>query len=177
MQPYPPLGTLYAAAVLRAEGIPVAVFDPMLDDPVMGFTEALRRHEPKFVAIYEDDFNFLSKMCLTRMRELAWNMAQNARRFGAMVIAHGSDATDHAAEYLRNGVDVVLTGEAETRLSRLITTLLGGGDLGAVEGIVDLQNLNDSSKPKKDSPSLSWSSLPKPARDLIDLEGYRRAWI
>ena len=37
MQPYPPLGTLYAAAALREHGISAAVFDPMLQDPVTGF--------------------------------------------------------------------------------------------------------------------------------------------
>jgi anaerobic magnesium-protoporphyrin IX monomethyl ester cyclase len=33
MQPYPPLGTLYAAALLRGAGLSVAVFDTMLNDP------------------------------------------------------------------------------------------------------------------------------------------------
>ena len=33
MQPYPPLGTLYAAALLRRAGISVALFDTMLKDP------------------------------------------------------------------------------------------------------------------------------------------------
>ena len=75
MQPYPPLGTLYAATALRAHGISAAVFDPMLQDPVSGFPEMLRQQKPKILAIYEDDFNFLSKMCLTRMRELAWHLA------------------------------------------------------------------------------------------------------
>ena len=37
MQPYPPLGTLYAAAALREHGISAAVFDSMLQDPVSGF--------------------------------------------------------------------------------------------------------------------------------------------
>ena len=176
MQPYPPLGTLYAASVLRAEGIPVAVFDSMLQDPVVGFADALRQHRPAFVAIYEDDFNFLSKMCLTRMRELAWNMAKTARRYGSTVIAHGSDATDHLSEYLHNGVDFVLAGESEARLSHLITTLLLGGDPSTIEGVVDSSNLNNFSKSKRKSPPSSWSTLPKPARDLIDVEIYRRAW-
>ena len=34
MQPYPPLGTLYAATALSEHGISAAVFDPMLQDPV-----------------------------------------------------------------------------------------------------------------------------------------------
>ena len=40
MQPYPPLGTLYAAALLRQQGLSVALFDTMLTDPA-GFGEAL----------------------------------------------------------------------------------------------------------------------------------------
>ena len=71
MEPYPPLGTLYAAGLLRQQGISVAVFDCMLQPPEEGLREALRVHRPRIVAIYEDDFNFLTKMCLTRMRELA----------------------------------------------------------------------------------------------------------
>lgn len=50
MQPYPPLGTLYAATALRSAGISVAVYDTMFAEPVPGFREALetqaegRRH-------------------------------------------------------------------------------------------------------------------------------------
>src|SRR5258708_6071094 len=73
MQPYAPLGTLYAASALRAGNISVAVFDTMLEAPEPGFADALNQLHPKIVAIYEDDFNFLSQMCLTRMRELAWH--------------------------------------------------------------------------------------------------------
>ncbi len=113
MQPYSPLGTLYAAALLRERDASVAVFDSMLNEPTAGFREALRIHRPKIVAIYEDDFNFLTKMCLTRMRELAWEMIGAAREAGARVVVHGSDASDHAAEYLRNGCEYVLDGEAE----------------------------------------------------------------
>ncbi len=127
MQPYPPLGTLYAASALHAQGISVAVCDTMLQDPLIAFPEALRQQQPRLVVIYEDDFNFLSKMCLTRMRELAWQLAQEARMAGAIVIAHGSDATDHADSYLHNGVDFILLGEAEQTLVDLCSALLTGG--------------------------------------------------
>jgi anaerobic magnesium-protoporphyrin IX monomethyl ester cyclase len=115
MEPYPPLGTLYAAGLLRAHGISVAAFDSMLQEPESGLKEALRTHKPKIVAIYEDDFNFLTKMCLTRMRELAWKMMEIIRSHGAQVVVHGSDATDHAAEFLQRGAVCVLEGEAEQR--------------------------------------------------------------
>src|SRR6478672_5338315 len=81
MQPYAPLGTLYAAALLRQQGYSVAVFDTMLTDPAR-FSAALREHRPKIVAIYEDNFNYLSKMCLSRMREVAYTMLEQASRQG-----------------------------------------------------------------------------------------------
>ena len=42
-QPYPPLGTLYAAAAARERGYRVAVFDSMLEDPDTGFAHSLLR--------------------------------------------------------------------------------------------------------------------------------------
>ena len=44
MQPYPPLGTLYAAALLRSAGISVALFDTILTNPERGFQSATSRH-------------------------------------------------------------------------------------------------------------------------------------
>ena len=122
MQPYPPLGTLYAASVLREQGFTVGLFDTMLQPPEDGFAEALKRHQPKLVAVYEDNFNFLSKMCLTRMRDVAFDMLEKAHQTGAVAIAHGSDATDHTREYLERGFDYVLLGEAEWTLDRLTAT-------------------------------------------------------
>jgi radical SAM superfamily enzyme YgiQ (UPF0313 family) len=177
MQPYAPLGTLYAATALRRSGVSVAVFDTMLLDPKDGFGKSLDQHTPQIVVIYEDDFNFLSKMCLTRMREVAWDLARQSRETGAVVVAHGSDATDHAAAYLRNGVDYVLCGAAEATLAELCGLLLKGD---CAEGVAGLRRLNEcgalagveTSPPKNPS----WTGLPAPSRELIDLEPYRRAW-
>jgi anaerobic magnesium-protoporphyrin IX monomethyl ester cyclase len=177
MQPYPPLGTLYAAAALQSQGVSVAVFDTMLEDPLSGFHRALNSNRPKIVAIYEDDFNFLSKMCLTRMREVAWQLAAVARTAGAFVIAHGSDATDHAELYLKNGVDFVLEGEAEHTLTELCSSLMRSEDITKVDGLVRLgpggRVIFSSVKSPRNA---RWVNLPKAARQLIDLEPYRKAW-
>ena len=178
MQPYPPLGTLYAATALRDHGFSAAVFDPMLQDPVSGFLEMLLLEKPAILAIYEDDFNFLSKMCLTRMRDVAWQLAQTAREAGAIVIAHGSDATDHAKEYLQNGADFVLVGEAEHSLVELCASILTGSALPKqIAGVMHLNaegNLVQSSVKSPRNPD--WKNLVRPARELIDLEPYRKAW-
>jgi anaerobic magnesium-protoporphyrin IX monomethyl ester cyclase len=179
MQPYPPLGTLYAAAVLRQRGISVAVFDAMLQAPETGFREALRVHRPKFVAVYEDDFNFLTKMCLTRMRDVAFEMIDDARRAGARVIVHGSDATDHAVDYLRQGCDFVLIGEAEYALLQTVRALGEGRDPRGMPGVAWLRRSKSGDVLEKRAPAApgQFAGFPVPARDLIDMTLYRDAWL
>src|SRR3984957_17804995 len=138
MQPYLPIGTLYAATALRTEGISVAAFDSMLQEPSAKFEATLEEHRPKIVAVYEDDFNFLSKMCLTRMREVAWEMAKVPHALGAIAIVHGSDSTDSPALFLENGFDFVLCGEAEATLVQLCSSILRGNEVPAIDGMVKL---------------------------------------
>src|SRR5262249_39835953 len=105
MQPYPPLQTLLAAACLRREGYDVALFDSTFEEPVVGFERALAVHRPRLVALVEDNFNFLTKMCLLRNRELAFQMARVAHGAGITTIVNGSDASDRTEDYVRAGFD------------------------------------------------------------------------
>ena len=177
MQPYPPLATLYAATALRDSGISVAVFDSMLEEPARGFDRALDDYRPRIVVVYEDDFNFLSKMCLTRMREVAWGMAAAARSLGAVTIVHGSDATDHTELFLRNGFDYVCRGEAEQTLVQVCRSVLFEAQVPELDGVARLDaagRMAESGMRLAKNPR--WAELSFPARDLIDLEPYRRAW-
>lgn len=177
MKPYLPLGTLYAATALRKQGITSDVFDVMLEAPEPGFLRALRRSEPKIVVVYEDDFNFLSKMCLTRMREVAWNMARAAKDAGAIAVVHGSDATDNPELFLDNGFDYVLCGEAENLLIDLCRAALDHTEVPPLDGLVRRDKsgrLHHGSQNLARNPG--WSQLGFPARDLVDLEPYRAAW-
>jgi anaerobic magnesium-protoporphyrin IX monomethyl ester cyclase len=155
------------------------VFDAMLDEPESGFREALRQHRPNIVAIYEDDFNFLTKMCLTRMREVAFQMMDDARSAGARVVVHGSDATDHAAEYLRHGGEFVLVGEAEHALLQVVQAIANGGDATRIPGVAFLRHNGAQEVVEKRAPASvrEFAGFPAPARDLIDVAKYRDAWI
>ena len=53
-------------------------FDAMLADSPAEWQRAVEKHRPRFAVIYEDSFNYLSKMCLLRMREEAFEMIQVA---------------------------------------------------------------------------------------------------
>lgn len=177
MQPYMPLGTLYAATALRECGFSVAAFDSMLQAPEESF-DVLEKHRPKIVVVYEDDFNFLSKMCLTRMRDLAWRIAGAAHRVGAVAIAHGSDSTDHPLLFLQNGFDYVLCGEAEETLSQLCAAILHSQNIPELDGLVRLDGSGRVIRSlQRRARNPAWPELPVPARDLIDIEPYRSAWI
>jgi radical SAM superfamily enzyme YgiQ (UPF0313 family) len=178
MQPYMPLGTLYAATALRENGIPVVAFDSMLEEPSTNLASLLAEHKPQIVAVYEDDFNFLSKMCLTRMRGVAWKIASEARAMGAITIVHGSDSTDNPRLFLENGFDYVLSGEAEEALVRLCLSILNVEEVPEIDGMVKLDEhgcLVRSSIRLSRNPA--WSELPLPARELVDMEPYRKAWV
>ncbi len=86
-KPYPPLATLQVAALLRQAGHHVALFDAMLASGTEEYDRKLAATAPQVVVFYEDNFNFLSKMCLGKMREAACQMIATARRAGARVIA------------------------------------------------------------------------------------------
>ncbi len=178
MQPYLPLGTLYAAAALRNHGISVAAFDSMLLDPSIHLGAVLEKHRPKALVVYEDDFNFLSKMCLTRMRQVAWEIASAARRIGAIAIVHGSDSTDNPAMFLENGFHYVLCGEAEAALVELCGALVNNTSIPPVAGLVALDEDGRLVRPTElRATNPSWSKLSLPARDLVDMEPYRSAWM
>ena len=65
-------------AIFARGGISTAVFDAMLADSPAEWQRAVEKHRPRFAVIYEDSFNYLSKMCLLRMREAAFETIQVA---------------------------------------------------------------------------------------------------
>ncbi|MBI3978711.1 MAG: B12-binding domain-containing radical SAM protein [Chloroflexi bacterium] len=177
MEPYPPLGTLYAASSLRSRGHDVAVFDSMLADGEDEWAAAVARHRPRFAVLYEDGFNYLSKMCLLRMREAAFTMAAAARRAGSTVVAAGPDATDHAAEFLAHGASYVLIGEGEATLAELLDS---SGRLAAppeaVPGLAFPGPSGEIVRTPPREPVRRLDLLPFPAWDLIDVPRYRAIW-
>ena len=172
-QPYPPYGTLYAAALMRECGYEVALFDTNLVENEKGIIAALEQQRPKYLVIYDDGFNYLTKMCLTNMREAAFRMAKYGKQHGCTVIVNSSDSTDHYEQYLQEGADFVILGEGEITLRELIQALESGtADLSKIPGITAPWI------PPGRRPVLhDLDSLPDPAWDLVDMEAYRKIWV
>jgi anaerobic magnesium-protoporphyrin IX monomethyl ester cyclase len=176
-QPYPPLGTLIAAACLRQAGHEVALFDAMLASSPAEWTAEVARARPRIAVVYEDSFNYLSKMCLRRMREATFAMLEAARARGSLTLVAGSDATDQDAEYLARGATAVIRGEGERTLCEAVSALEGGG-VDALDGVPGLALRRDGAvvrtPPRPFVKDLD--ALPLPAWDLVDWDRYRRAW-
>src|ERR1700743_2715480 len=81
-QPYPPLGTIYAASLMRENGYGVSLFDTMFVADPNDVNPAISKNKPDFFVVYDDGFNYLTKMCLTNMREAAFEIFKIAKAAG-----------------------------------------------------------------------------------------------
>jgi len=179
MQPYPPLGTLFAASYTRDLGYDVALFDAMLADSEAEWDTALTQSQPRYAVLYEDNFNYLSKMCLLNMRDAAFSMTQMGKARGIPVVICGADATDHYEQYLQQGADYVIRGEGETTLGELLAVLEGKSDV-ALEQIMGLAFYNADGELVVTPPRpiiKHLDELPLPAWDLVDIDKYRQIWL
>lgn len=175
-QPYPPIGTLYAASFLREHQYEVSFFDTMFSVSANEIISALEMHCPDVLVIYDDGFNYLTKMCLSNMREAAFEMAKLAKQKGCTVIVSSSDSTDNCEKYLSNGADFIITGEAEQTLLELLNNIQTKGDTS--EKINGLAFMDDGTlvRTAKRSVMRELDSLPLPAWDLVNIEPYETTW-
>jgi anaerobic magnesium-protoporphyrin IX monomethyl ester cyclase len=175
-QPYAPLGALYAAAYLRNQRHSVALFDAMLAESEDEWAVALDREQPAVAVIYEDSFNYLSKMCLLRMRQAALTMIDAARARGCRVLVSGSDATDHPDVYLTRGAAAVILGEGELTLAEVVERLKNDASLSGIPGIAFTDRDGSVNRTQGRAFIKALDDLPFPAWDLVDVARYRSIW-
>lgn len=184
MQPYSPLGTLLAAAQVREDGHEVALFDPMLETSTEPWTAMVHAEQPDAAILFEDNFNYLSKMCLLAMRDAALEMIAAAAAAAVPVMVCGSDATDNAELYLDAGAIAVMTGEGDATALELLGAMQRATERGEALGPTQLSNIEgvqyrdgDHVARTDDRKNLkALDDLPFPAWDLVDVERYQRVW-
>ena len=181
-KPYPPLATLQVTAILRDAGHRVSLFDAMLATGTSEYSDQLNSVQPQVALFYEDNFNFLTKMCLGRMRQAACEMIARARLSGARVIVAGSDASDAPEAYLAAGAHVVLIGEGLATLRALIDRLEADPCLPTTQLVAGLAGLAAPGVDRNVARAHSGSLPPeprhpaRPAWDLVDVDRYRAVW-
>lgn len=177
-QPYPPYGTICAAAFMRESGYSVGLFDTnLLDDPAK-IKPVLAGEKPRYLVVYDDGFNYLTKMCLTRMREAAFELCRYGKEAGCLVLVNSSDSSDHFDLYLSAGADFVLLGEGEMTLQALVGALDAGvQDFSDIAGIAYLRSDGVVQKNMPRPVLHDLDSLPEAAWDLVDIDAYRAVWM
>jgi len=181
-KPYPPLATLQCAALLRRAGHRVSLFDAMLAEDLGEYERTLHAAQPQVVLLYEDNFNFLTKMCLAKMRHAACEMIAAAHDAGARVIAAGSDVSDAPEPYLRAGADITLKGEGLPALLELLRRLdlaPGASTRALVEGVAGTATLAGTGVAAINGAKLlpEVELTERAAWDLVDMDRYRAAWL
>jgi len=183
-KPYPPLATLQVVAWLRKAGHRVSFFDAMLADGIEEYDRSLQDGQPQLVLLYEDNFNFLSKMCLGTMRRAACEMIASARRAGARVIAAGPDVTDAPGPYLIAGADLALIGEGLSALFAVLPRLDSSPDASNADLIHGLSGIASLCGGKVRSGSGGGAKVIPiapdvglAAWDLVDMDRYRAMWL
>ena len=176
-QPYAPIGTLYAAALMREKGYSISFFDTMFAHAPEEIIPSLEKHTPDLLVLYDDGFNYLTKMCLTNMREAAFKMIKLAKHKGCTVIVSSSDSTDHYEQYLQEEADFILLGEAEQTLTELMAAIdQQQTNFLSIAGLAYKQN-DAVIKTARRNVLKELDSLPFPAWDLVDIEIYRKTWL
>ena len=174
-QPYPPLMTIQAASVVRAMGMPISLFDSNLKEGPQAITSVLDEEKPTYFILIDDGFNYLTKMCLTIMRESAFFMITEAKKSGCIVIINSSDSTDHYEKYFNHGADYVIGGEVEETLTELLTALESEKSVNEIRGLIFKEGNEVKCNPSR--PVLAdLDKLPMPAWDLVEIEAYRSIW-
>jgi anaerobic magnesium-protoporphyrin IX monomethyl ester cyclase len=181
-KPYPPLATLQLVSLLREAGHQVSFFDAMLAEGIDEYDRLLESDAPQLVLFYEDNFNFLSKMCLATMRRAACDMIGSARRAGARIIAAGPDVSDAPGPYLRAGADLALVGEGLSTLLEVLPRLdskLDADSDNLVRGLSGIASISSGKVVKasgtkglalaQDAGLAAW--------DLVDMDRYRAVWM
>ena len=173
--PYPPLGTIYAASLMRENGYSVSLFDTNLRRQSSDIEKEIQKKKPSFLVIYDDGFNYLTKMCLTNMREAAFEMISIGKKYNCTVIVNSSDSTDHYKKYIEAGADFIILGEGELTLKELVSKLKNQEPINDLKGIVYHNKEEFITTPKREVLK-DLDELPIPAWDLVDVDAYKKVW-
>ena len=169
--PYFPLGLLYLAGYVRAQGHTVAVFDGTFEEDVSAFSTRLAAEKPDLVGI----------SALLPLREMALTLAADAKAAGALTILGGPDPTKDPASYLQfPQVDMVVHHEGEQTLDALLRLIDAGPltpELLAGEPGIAYRDAAGTPVVNQPRPLIeNLDELPLPARDLIDMNRYLDTW-
>jgi anaerobic magnesium-protoporphyrin IX monomethyl ester cyclase len=165
MKPYAPLGILYLSSYLRGKGFDVDIYDSTFGsrEELFGILDA---GPPAAIGIYGN--------LMTRRNVL--DIVTRARAAGWKVILGGPEPANYADEYLRAGADLIVTGEGEVAIERLMAGHMDPADWASIPGIIF--HASDGSLVRTGPTQLipNLDAQPWPDRERVDIPRYLRVW-
>jgi anaerobic magnesium-protoporphyrin IX monomethyl ester cyclase len=165
MKPYVPLGILYLSSHLRGKGFDVDIYDSTFGSREDLFA-ILDAGPPAVIGIYGN--------LMTRRNVL--EISARARAAGWAVILGGPEPANYADEYFAAGADLIVGGEGEYALERLLATRMNPAEWASIPGIIfrapDGSAFNTG--PARLVPNLD--AQPWPDRERVDIPRYLQAW-
>jgi anaerobic magnesium-protoporphyrin IX monomethyl ester cyclase len=165
MKPYAPLGILSISAHLRSKGFDVDIYDSTFGSRDELF-RILDEGPPGALGIYGN--------LMTRRNVL--DLVQRGRTAGWKVILGGPEPPNYAEEFLAAGADLIVAGEAELSLERLLASGLDRSRWGSIPGIIFS---GDDGTVVRTGPAELISNLdaqPWPDRERVDIPRYLKVW-
>ncbi|MGE5806273.1 MAG: B12-binding domain-containing radical SAM protein [Ignavibacteria bacterium] len=177
--PYPALGALYAAAILKNLNHEIIFFDSMLSGNPDELNCKIKETKPNLLLIYDDEFNYLTKMCLSNMRDAAAGFIRTAKELNIPSLIYSSDAADFSLAYLDAGCTAVIYGEGEITLQETIKTIEDqsfGKIKKEISGLKFLYG-NRIYTTLKRKLMENIDDLPNPDYSFVDMNEYRKIWL
>jgi anaerobic magnesium-protoporphyrin IX monomethyl ester cyclase len=177
--PYPPLGALYAATILKNFGYEIIFFDSMLSNSISELEIKIRSAKPDILVLYDDEFNYLTKMCLSNMRNAAVGFIKTAKELRIPSIVYSSDAADFPEGYLNAGCNSIIYGEGEITLKELLNSFKTNHFDKVKYQINGIRFIEEGKIFSTDRRRLmeDINSLPIPDYSFINIDKYKNIWL
>lgn len=165
MKPYAPLGILSLSAHLRGKGFDVEIYDSTFGSRAELYS-ILDSGPAGVLGIYGN--------LMTRGNVL--ELAARGRANGWKTILGGPEPTNYAEEYLAAGADLIVAGEGELAMERLMAARLDPSSWPDIPGIVF--RAVDGALVRTGSPQQisNLDAQPWPDRERVDIPRYLKAW-
>jgi anaerobic magnesium-protoporphyrin IX monomethyl ester cyclase len=165
MKPYVPMGILYLSSHLRMRGFDVEIYDS-----TFGSREELFRKIDAGPAAAIGIYGNL----MTRGSVLA--VAARAKAAGWLVILGGPEPSNYADEFLEFGADVVVRGEGELAMERLLAAGWNRDSWLTIPGLVFRRSSGETVRTGPGEQIKDLDAQPWPDRERVDIAKYLDTW-
>jgi anaerobic magnesium-protoporphyrin IX monomethyl ester cyclase len=165
MKPYAPLGILYLSSHLRSRGFDVDIYDSTFGSKAELF-RILREEPAGILGVYA---NLMT-------RGSAVEIIGHARAAGWRVVAGGPEPSNYPEQYLDSGAEIIISGEGELSLERLLATDFDPARHSEINGIFFRAENGAMVRTPPGSLIQDLDQQPWPDRERISIDRYLAVW-